>query len=217
MATKTGCFHKNERLAWFQWGMCIICTAYVHKRKTAVYLTAGGSAWLQVTRLLSQDGRRMFTLTLFTPVVGNLFHTTDGCQGEESIWMWLTARALFVCVRSHATIVELSIWVLSKICVMFQLATRISHWMQGKVTIITGSAQGLGKAFAIRLLGAGAKVPYLCYLKPLVIKKNVSRFLHCLFRFACPTSTPRWVRRPWWSSRRGLGRIRWPSSGALMA
>ena len=33
--------------------------------------------------------------------------------------------------------------------------------MQGKVTIITGSAQGLGKAFAIRLLGAGAKVPYL--------------------------------------------------------
>ena len=126
MAIKAGCFHKNERLAWFQWGMCIICTAYVHKRKTAVYLTAGCSAWLQVTRLLSQDGRRMFTLTLFTPVVGNLFHTTDGCQGEESIWMWLTARALFVCVRSHATIVELSIWVLSKICVMFQLQPHLA-------------------------------------------------------------------------------------------
>jgi len=30
--------------------------------------------------------------------------------------------------------------------------------VKGKVTIITGSAQGLGKAFAIRLLGAGAKV-----------------------------------------------------------
>ena len=30
--------------------------------------------------------------------------------------------------------------------------------MQGKVVIITGSAQGLGKAFALRLLNAGAKV-----------------------------------------------------------
>merc|ERR1719204_964935 len=30
--------------------------------------------------------------------------------------------------------------------------------VKGKVTIITGSAQGLGKAFAIRLLAAGAKV-----------------------------------------------------------
>ena len=47
--------------------------------------------------------------------------------------------------------------------------------------------------------------------------KDVSRFQHCLFRFACPMWTPRWVRRPWWSSRRGLGRTRWPSSGALMA
>ena len=30
--------------------------------------------------------------------------------------------------------------------------------IQNKVAIITGSAQGLGKAFAIRLLEAGAKV-----------------------------------------------------------
>ena len=32
---------------------------------------------------------------------------------------------------------------------------------QDKLSIITGSAQGLGKAFAIRLLSAGAKVPHL--------------------------------------------------------
>ena len=30
--------------------------------------------------------------------------------------------------------------------------------IQGKLSIITGSAQGLGKAFAVRLLAAGAKV-----------------------------------------------------------
>ena len=30
--------------------------------------------------------------------------------------------------------------------------------VQGKVAIITGSAQGLGKAFACKLLSAGAKV-----------------------------------------------------------
>ena len=30
--------------------------------------------------------------------------------------------------------------------------------VQGKVTIITGSGQGLGKAFAVRMLAAGAKV-----------------------------------------------------------
>merc|ERR1712106_769690 len=38
----------------------------------------------------------------------------------------------------------------------------VSGWqdmdVEGKVVIITGSAQGLGKAFAARLLNAGAKV-----------------------------------------------------------
>merc|ERR1712106_988815 len=38
----------------------------------------------------------------------------------------------------------------------------VSGWqdmdVEGKVVIITGSAQGLGKAFASRLLNAGAKV-----------------------------------------------------------
>ena len=34
----------------------------------------------------------------------------------------------------------------------------MKYLIQGKLAIITGSAQGLGKAFAIRLLAAGAKV-----------------------------------------------------------
>ena len=55
-------------------------------------------------------------------------------------------------------------------------STYISHWLQGKVTIITGSAQGLGKAFAIRLLGAGAKVPCIRDLKPFAIKKMFRAF-----------------------------------------
>ena len=152
----------------------------------------------------------------FCPVVGNLFHTTDGCQGEESIWMWLTARALFVCVRSHATIVELSIWVLSKICVMFQLQPHLAL-DAGKGDDHHGLSSGPRESICYQTSCCWSQGAVLMLFETIGYQKNGSRSLHCLFRFACPTSTPRWVRRPWWSSRRGLGRTRWPSSGALMA
>ena len=76
----------------------------------------------------------------------------------ESIWMLFTAL--------HYAFQDRTFWIDS-----FNTVVSLWIWMQGKVTIITGSAQGLGKAFAIRLLCAGAKVPCICYLKPFAIKK----------------------------------------------
>ena len=63
----------------------------------------------------------------------------------------------------------------------WHVAKTVAMWIfemdvSNKVCIITGSAQGLGKAFAIRLLSAGAKV-CLSDLKVEAGEKTLTEFV----------------------------------------
>ena len=99
-----------------------------------------------------------------------------GLNSSTSIVLWSNPKALFVCIRSHTTIIELSICVLSIFCFPFQLHLYLSL-DAGEGDDHHGLSSGPRESICYPTSWCwGQGAVHISYLKPFAINKMFPAF-----------------------------------------